>query len=242
MAPLMMLNPRRRKTGAKKKRKRKMSAKQLKFFGPRKSAKEKKRAKAKVIIVESNPKGKHVAKKKRRSRRKAKVFTHNPKRRRHFRRNPRSIEAGFVKNTLLPGAIGAAGAIGTDVLVNFLPIPPQFKTGMMNPVIKIGSALLVGMLVGAVSSREAGEEAAAGGVIVALYTIARGFMQHSMPNVNMGRYVPMNRYVPMGYLPPGAMMRPGGGANMNPRQLGYMNPARVSAPVSRANMRFLATR
>lgn len=244
MAPLMILNPRRRKTGAK--RKRKMSAKQLKFFGARKKAKKKKAARAKVIVLTSNPKGKNVAKRKRRTRRrKAKVFTHNPRqKRRRFRHNPRSIEAGFVKNTFLPGAIGAAGAIGTDMLISYLPIPPQFKQGMMLPVLKIGAALLVGAAVGAVSSREAGEEAAAGGVIVALYGLARGFMQNSMPNVAMARYVPMQRYVPMrGMGPPGMMQRPGGGGNMHPNQLGYMNPARIAGPLpTRAGMRFMATR
>lgn len=249
MASLMILNPRRRKVGAKK-RKRKMTAKQLKFFGPRKGKKKKakaKKAKAQVIVVTSNPKGKTVAKKKRRhTRRKAKVFTHNPKsKRRRFRRNPRSIEAGFLNNTLMPAAIGAAGAIGTDMLIGYLPIPPQFKQGLMLPVLKIAGALLVGMAVGAVSNREAGEEAAAGGVIVTLYSMAKGF-SISASGGGMNRYAPMRRYAPMkgiGYMPPGAMMRPGGGGNM--RGLGYQNPARIAGPYgmpSRANMRYLSSR
>ena len=110
---------------------------------------------------------------------------------------------------------------------------------MMLPVLKIGAALLVGMAVGAVSSREAGEEAAAGGVIVTLYTISKGFVTANLPGPQMQRYAPMNRYAPMGYLPAGAMQRPGGATNM--RGLGYQNPARTMPGPSRANMRFLAS-
>ena len=239
MAPLMIVNPRRK---AAKKRRRKMTAKQLKYFGPRKGKKKKKaRAKkAKVIVIAANPKGTTVAKKTRRHRKHKKVFTHNPKRRR-YRRNPRSIEKGFINNTLVPAAIGAAGAVGTDMLVNYLPLPIQFKTGPLLPVLKIAAALLVGMAVGAVSNREAGEEAAAGGVIVTLYSLAQGF--RLAQNGQMGRYTPMRRYAPMQGLPPGALKRPGGGANM--RGLGYTNPARISPPggmPSRANMRYLASR
>jgi hypothetical protein len=236
----MIVNPR-------KKKRRKMTAKQLKFFGPRRKKKKKaKRAKAKVIVIESNPKGANVAKKRRRHRKQKKVFTHNPKRRR-FRRNPRSIEAGFVKNTLMPAAIGAAGAVGADMLLQYVPLPPQLRTGPFVPVLKIVAALLVGAAVGAVASREAGEEAAAGGVIVTLYGLAKGF-GFSGAGAQMARYAPMRRYAPMAgmgqnrfLLPPGALKRPGGGGNM--RGLGYQNPARVAAGnPTRANLRYLASR
>jgi hypothetical protein len=244
----MILNPRRK---AKRKKRRKMTAKQLKFFGPRKGKRKKARKKkAKVIVISANPKGAKVAKRKRRHHRKhRKVFTHNPKRthRRRFRRNPRSIEAGFVNNTLLPAAIGAAGAVAADMLINYLPIPAQFKQGSLLPVFKIASALLVGWAVGAVSSRAAGEEAAAGGVIVTLYGLSKGFM-FSQAGGSMSRYTPMRRYAPMRgmgqnrfILPPGALRRPGGGGNM--RGMGYNNPARIGPGVpSRANMRYLASR
>lgn len=251
MAPLMILNPkarRTRKASKTKKRRRKMTAKQLKFFGPRrakKAAKKKrKKARAKVIIVSSNPRGKAVAKRKRRShgRKHRKVFTHNPRtKRRRYRRNPRSIEAGFTKNTLVPAAIGAAGAIGTDMLVGYLPIPPQYKQGAMLAVLKIAASLAVGYAVGAVSNRSAGEEAAAGGVIVTLYGLARGYMGNAVPG-GMNRYVPMQRYVPMrgmGYGPPQMLNR---GSDRNPAgALGYLNPARVAGPMpSRGMARFMA--
>lgn len=249
MAVLTILNPR-GKRKMKRRRKVKMTAKQLKFFGPRKGKKKKKakakrRAKSKVIIVTSNPKGSTMAKSKRRHRRrKAKVFSHNPKRRR-FRRNPRSEAAGFVNNTLVPAAIGAAGAIGTDMLLSYLPIPPQFRSGIMYPVVKIAGALLVGMAVGAVSNRAAGEEAAAGAVIVTLYGLSKGIAFNAAGG--MGRYAPMNRYAPMRRFnmrgieapnfPATFLQRPGGSG------MGYMNPSRVAPPgqPNRAAMRYIAS-
>lgn len=249
MAPLMILNPKARKTRkASKKRRKPMTAKQLRYFGPRKASKKKSKAKAKkkranVIIVESNPKGKTMAKKKRHNRKhKArKVFTHNPKkRRRSFRRNPRSETAGLIRNTLVPGAIGAGGAIVTDIALGYLPLPPAFTQGLTGFAVRVAAALAIGYAVGKVSNREAGEEAAAGGVIVAIYQGVKGYVQQALPNVPLNRYVPMNRYVPLRIAPPAMMNRP-----MQRPGLGYTNPARIARPqpkLSRANMRFISTR
>lgn len=175
-------------------------------------------------------------KKTRHRRRKAKVFTHKSGVKR-YRRNPRSIEAGFFNNTLIPAAIGAAGAIGSDWLLSYAPIPPQYKTGGVGVVLKIASALLVGAAVGAVAGRESGEEAAAGGVIVTLYGMSRGFLAGAgMPAGAMSRYVPMNRYVPMQGWGSAPVNRGGGRPG-----LGYINPARIGPPVpSRANLRFMS--
>jgi hypothetical protein len=246
MAQLMLLNPRRARKAGPSKRRRKMTAKQLKYFGPRKSRtargaptkrKAKKAAKPSIVIVSQNPRGKTaVAKKRRQSKsRKAKVFTHKAVRR--FRRNPRSIEKGFVNNTLVPAAIGAAGAFGADMLLSYLPIPQQYRSGPLLPVLRIAAALLVGAAVGALSSREAGEEAAAGGVIVTLYGLARGYIPQAGAGAGgqMGRYVPMQRYVPMRGNPPALMNR---GADPTRAGLGYMNPARITP----AQARFMGSR
>lgn len=250
MPALAIMNPRRRRRKARvtvkrrnPKRRRKMTAKQLKIFGPRKG----KRAKGKVIIVESNPKGARMAKRKRRGRKRTRKFFGNPKRVRRYRRNPRVPGAGLFKNTMVPALIGAGGALGVDVLLGNFPLPPQFRYGPMLPITRIALALLVGAAVGAMSNSEAGEEAAAGGVIVTLYGVAKNWMVSRMPNFQMGRYVPLNgmgrqavmvrrvnpgagqpgmaRYVPLraASLPPAMMNRPGGGMNMR-----VFNPARMT--------------
>lgn len=275
MPGLAILNPRRAtskrrrrrnagRTRGGTKRRRKMTAKQLRYFGPRKSKKKTAGAKGKVIIVESNPKGRAMAKRRRRKHRKtrkAKFFS-NPRRR--FRRNPRTPGASFLNNTLVPAAIGAAGAVGVDLLLGNMPMPWQFRRGPMLPLVRIGLALLVGAAVGAVSNREAGEEAAAGGVIVTLYGLGRNFFLARMPGFGMARYVPLNgmgnmvrqvrrpgnmkRYVPLNGMgrglglrgqppmqPPGMLLRPAGGGNMG---LGYVNPARTSR-MNRGLMRYM---
>lgn len=240
MPALAILNPRsksrtrRARSGGRKRRP--MTAKQLKFFGPRKSRKIASRRKAKakpsVVIVQSNPKGTSMAKKRHHRRRKAaKPFTHAKR----YRRNPRSIEAGFVKNTLEPAAIGAAGAIAANYLLTAVPLPAQYKTGVFGFVAQVAAAMAVGFAVGKISNREAGEEAAAGGVIVAVIGLARGFLPANM-TAGMARYVPMQRYVPMAAWGNAPMNRPQGRPG-----LGYANPARIAGP-SRSQMRFASTR
>ena len=231
MPALAILNPRskgrtRRARSGGRKRRRSMTAKQLKFFGPRKKRKaatrrKKARAKPAVIIVKSNPKGTSMAKKRRHSRRRkaAKPFTH--RRVKRYRRNPRSLEAGFFKNTLAPAAIGAGGAIASDYLLSMAPIPQQYKTGYVGLALKIGASLLVGAAVGAVSNREAGEEAAAGGVIVTLYQMSRGFLAGNTAAAPAA----MSRFAMSGYAP-GPMNRGQGAFAPRMPGLGYTSPAR----------------
>jgi hypothetical protein len=265
MAPLMLVNPRaekpRRKRRAATARRRKMTAKQLRYFGPRrarkaatkKAAARKRGAAKKTIVVLSNPKGASMAKRRRRRAHK-RHFLKNPRatKRRHFRKNPRIPGASLFNNAIVPAAVGAAGALGVDLLMASVPLPQALRAGAFVPVVKIGVALLIGMAVGSVASREAGEEAAAGGIIVTLYGLARNFMLTRMPGVPLGRYVPMRgvgprnaqnprslrRYIPLNGAPPALLARPGGQGN-----LGYVNPARIGAgPPTRGTARFLASR
>jgi hypothetical protein len=192
-----------------------MSALQLKYFGKRR-----KRSSGRLA---SNPKRSHaVAKKKRHHRRKRSglhLFSNprrrrlraNPRRhhrrhhyrknpimRRRFRRNPMpgSI-GGFIGNSLVPAAVGAAGAIGVDMLIGNLPLPYNLTSGRALPLVRIGAALLVGAGVAAVAGDEAGGQAAAGGMIVAVYGLAKSYLQNAAPNIRMARYVRMSRYVRM---------------------------------------------
>lgn len=161
------------------KRRRRMTAKQRKFFGKRRHRKA-----AKVVVVSSNPR-RH----RRRSRRS--VFSTNPRRHRarRFRRNPITRGPGLMNNALIPGAIGAAGAMGTDWLLrNFgQVIPFQFRGPQMMPFVRVGVSLGVGALVSAMGgSEEAAAEAAAGGVVVALYGLGNQMFGASF---GLGRYL-----------------------------------------------------
>lgn len=183
---MTVMNPRARK-------RRKMTAKQLQYFGP----KRKRRAKSKVILVTGNPKRKRrsaatVARKRRRVVHRVK---RNPVRR--FRRNPIPMIGGMGA-TLMPAAIGAAGAVGVDWLLANVPIPQNLKTQTLLPLWRIGGAFAVGYLVSMVAGRKAGATATAGGIVVAAYAVARQLLAANVPGVQLARYVPMGRYMSNG--------------------------------------------
>lgn len=273
MAGLMILNPkprRRRSTRSPSRRKRKMTAKQLKFFGPRKrKAKKSASKKPKVVIVETNPRRAHVAKRKRRHggkrRRGLRMFNRNPRRVRRYRRNPVEGVTNFASDSLGPAAIGALGAVGTDILLGYLPMPAGWGRGMGQPIMRILASLGVGWVVAAASKNDRyGAEAAAGGMVVALYSLFRPWVAQSMP-FRMARYVPMGkmgrrgrmgmrRYVPMrglasvprgNHRPPNAGNRlalKGVGARRVRRMGAFVNPARTATGITPAMMRYIATR
>ena len=132
------------------------------------------------------------------------------------------------------------------------------------PLMRIIAALGVGWIVGAVTKNErAGSEAAAGGVVVALYSLFRPMIASSFP-VRMARYVPMRGMGARGgrmrmrgmrglargprgmYGPPNkqrlALKGVGGLGAQRIRRMGaFVNPARTSGPARRTMMRYVAT-
>lgn len=175
MAELMLINPRKRRRKVKSVRKKRhkkhrMSALQRKYFGKRKQ-------KRSPVVM---------AKKSRKRRRKYAVSV---KRSRRYRRNPSGGKfnvKGFMQHTLMPSAIGAAGAIGIDIVMGFLPIPPQFKSGPMRTVVKIAGAGLFGVIAANFMKRETANQIAAGAITVALYdTFKSSVMQMLPPQIAM---------------------------------------------------------
>jgi hypothetical protein len=269
MSGLILLpNPskRRRKSGGSKRR-RKMTAKQLKYFGPRRRKKAgrpsarkarrraKRTRKKEVLIVATNPtRSRSMSKRKRRSRRRhRRTFARNPIRRRRFRRNPiEGTASSFINRSLIPAAIGAAGAVGTDVVLGYFPMPPQMRNGTSLIILRILASLGVGWAVGALSNDRAGAEAAAGGIIVTLYQIMRPWSQRNLP-FRMARYVPMRGRMGMRLrgLPAGSATTPGNIANRRRRMglkgrrrlRGYISPARSAGMgMTPVMMRYVANR
>lgn len=262
----------------KRKKRRKMSALQMKYFGKRRkrkarastSTKRRKRKGEVVIVATSNPRRKSVARKRRRksatSRRRVRRIRarQNPRpvRRRRSRsrryirarRNPRILAGGpmgFLTNSLVPAAVGAAGAIAVDMAVAKLTMIPQtWKTGNMLPITKIGLSIGLGAVGSAVLGNEYGEQLAAGGIVVSLYQLARNYVNQNFPSLQMARYVPMRgmgamrrgrrmgfimRRRRLGNLPPNFKMRtimrgaaiPGVNAGGGNGGMGYIGPART---------------
>lgn len=179
MAELMLINPRKRR------RKRKMSAKQMMYFGKKR---RRRRPVAKRRRYRANPVGLSMA---------------NPRRRTHrkrYRRNPVSFRPmTFVNQTLMPSAIGAAGALGLDFLMGFIPLPMMLQGPAIRPFVRIAGAVGIGVLAGMITNRRMGEQVGAGALTVVLYDTLKGFAKTSFPALNLGdlenQDYPMMEYI-----------------------------------------------
>lgn len=203
-------------------------------------------------IVMVNPMAKHRAKHKRSKNRfhhrASGRRSHNRLRRtrRHRSHNPFSSR-GLV-SAVMPAAIGAAGAIGLDVLMAYLPLPATLQTGWMNTLTRAAGAIGLGLVAGKVMGKSIGHEVAAGGLIVVAYSALKATLAPTLGTSIKGLsgLADFGDYAPAYSGQSGAMMGQGMGAYMQPRlgaymqpRLGaYMNPAayvgaaRASAPMA----------
>lgn len=173
MAEVLLVNPRRRK---KKGGKRSTSAKKTtaKRTAPAAAPKKTKRKTA-------SPKRRFFRKKLR------------------LRRNP--ARRGFnimdyLKNTLGPAAIGGVSALGVDLAVGFLPLPPNMKTGPLRPIVKGGAAVAIGLVASQLTSRKMAEQITAGALTVVMYDTIKTFVQGKFPAL------PLSEYYDLGYVSP----------------------------------------
>jgi hypothetical protein len=126
--------------------------------------------------------------------------------------------AGFMTGTLVPSAIGGAGALALDVLMGVLPLPPAFKAGPMAPVVKLAGAIGLGFAAGMVAPRRIANQIAAGAITVTLYGLAKTMLV----KVSGGRIPGLASYVD-GY-DESAMMAEYVGEDGQVPQLGYPSP------------------
>lgn len=172
MAEILLVNPRRRK-------RRKMSAKQRKYFGKRRtrSAAPKRRRRRAVARV-SNPR--------RRRRSLTKLF----RRRRHSNPSLRG-SLGSAVPMVKAGAVGAAGAIGLDLLwgygKSYLPASIA-GSPLAQYAAKLAGALLVG-IVGNKVLRGRGRDMAVGATTVVLHDAFKAQLQASFPTLQLGEYL-----------------------------------------------------
>lgn len=81
----------------------------------------------------------------------------------------------IVRNQLMPSTIGAAGALGLDVLMGVLPLPDAVKTGPLRPVARIGGAIALGFLASFAGMRKHAAQITVGAMTVVLYDVMKGF-------------------------------------------------------------------
>lgn len=177
MSELMLINPRRRKRKAAKRnpKRRRMSAKQAKFFAP-KRRRSRRRSTARRV---ASPVARRSHRRARRSRRSFLRSTSGS-----LSLNPST----FIKETLVPSAIGGAGALAVDVAWGMLPIPAQLKTGAIAPIAKAAGAVAVGLIASKVAGKKVGAQVTSGYLTVLAYNLMKGFVQKSLPQITLGDY------------------------------------------------------
>lgn len=106
-------------------------------------------------------------------------------RRRRARRNPDT--GGMLMRTLFPTMVGAAGAIGTDIAMGFLPLPDTLKTGALRPVVKGVAAVGIGWVAGLLTNKGIGNKVMAGALTVVIYDTVRSFLLRTVPALPLGQ-------------------------------------------------------
>lgn len=149
-------------------------------------------------------------------RRRSRGFLANPHRRRRsvrrYRRNP-SMRASREKLMHLLGpAVGIGlGAIGSEILVGYLPLPAHLKTGPMLYVTKGAVGVAAGLLVGSMlKQKRLGKYIAAGAVAIAVHDGVKSLIIKNMPSVKFGQFVPASHMAGLGYASPASLVGPGG--------------------------------
>jgi hypothetical protein len=178
MAELLLVNPHRRRKAKRARRKRRAKSP----------------AHALIVARKSNPRRRSVRGRARLVRRRAK---------RAHRAGIAGIKASFVPN-LKAGAIGAAGALGLDVLMGALTsklsLPPTLQSGWGKYALKIAGAVGVGVL-GSYVLRGRGAALSQGALTVVLHDIAREQLTQAFPSLPLGEYLTFAPVVGYDYQP-----------------------------------------
>jgi len=141
----------------------------------------------------------------------------NPRRRkrstsRRLRRNPITTRS-IVNDMLMPAGVGAVGAIATDALFTYLPIPAQFKVpGIARYASKGLTAVALTWLASMVVQRKTAVQLGVGALTCLTAEIARNFMVQNVPALAPAAMEGMGLYTSsMGYYNPA--LPAGGGVN-----------------------------
>lgn len=125
---------------------------------------------------------------------------------RYRRSNP---IGGFITDTLIPSAVGGAGALALNVAIAMLPLPVAMKVGPMAPLVRVAGAVGLGMLAGQFMGRKIGEQVTAGALTVTLYDFARTQLARlKIPGLSMypdgvGDYIGADEMEALGYIDSG---------------------------------------
>lgn len=188
MPEILLVNPRKRKTA-----RRKTTVKK------RRTAKQKAATRK---LVAFNKRRKNPVKRKRRATRKKPAA---PKRRRasarrapvrrRRRRNPSMrLTARSIGNQVMDAGTGAVGALGLDVIQGYLPIPAQWKGGIIGTGVKALLAIGMGIVVSNVKiiRSATANKMVNGALVVVLHDELRKQVSTFAPGLQLGEYLDDN--------------------------------------------------
>jgi hypothetical protein len=227
---LFVVNPSPRRAAASKGKSKTMAAKrnrkgQFVRGGARKSTARR--------SFKSNPAPRKRKRAARRTTRQVAVFRANPvrgRRRRTFRRNPIGGMGGLAKLAVPAVGVGA-GAVGSEIIMGYLPIPAAWKTGVMRHITKGGVGIAAGMLVAKIfRQKKLGFYISAGAIAIATHDAIKEFIASSLPMLptsGFGQYVtPLpSQFGGMGYINPAATTAFGQYVTPLPSQFAGMSQA-----------------
>jgi len=180
------------------------------------------RATRQVAVFRANPirrrRRRHAAASHHTARRSVRRYRRNPIVRTMRRRRRGAALAGGALNLgkMLVPAIGiGAGAVGSELIMGYLPLPAQLKQGAMRHITKGAVGIGAGMILAkGLKQRRLGNAFALGAVVIAAHDWIKEILVARMPALKFGAYVPT---MPgLGYTSPGQVMALGEYVNTAP--------------------------
>lgn len=133
---------------------------------------------------------------------------------RRYRRNPMRSLGGVMNfgSLLMPGLMVGGGAVGSEIITAYLPIPAAWKTGYIRHVVKGGVGVAAGIALAKFGKqRKLGEFLALGAIAIAAHDLIKDVISTTAPNIKMGEYLNGN----LGYSNPGLIANSGFAGAMN---------------------------
>lgn len=110
--------------------------------------------------------------------------------RRSRRRNPAPrLNVRSIQTNVMNAVPGAAGALALDVALGVIPIPANFKAGLLGYGVKGVGAVLIGMLAGNVVKAQTATRMTEGALTVMIHGAMKQAVTQFAPNVPMSEYM-----------------------------------------------------
>jgi hypothetical protein len=148
------------------------------------------------------------------------VYRRNPARRmstRRFRRNPSGGRVMRLGEMAMPAVFIGLGALGTEIIQGYLPIPLAWKTGPMRYVVKGAIGVGIGLVLAkGFNQKRLGYYFAAGAIAIAVHDFAKTAIASMHPGVKG-----------LGYVNPATVARFGQYTRRMPTVFGQYYPQRM---------------